>query len=170
MKITLPWWAYVLAALAVFAGGALALHDHDAHVRLEALYQQTLDTLGHRLDSLEAEGKAVDLRVVHDTIVLAKWETSYKTIHDTVLRNVHDTIAVIQFVHTADSTLKACTDLVSDCQARTKILTEQVAAVSAERDIYRKQAPTFLMRNEGAVCTATGVLGAVGGILLGKRL
>jgi hypothetical protein len=170
VKITLPWWAYLVAALAVFAGGALALRDHDAHVRLEALYQQTLDTLGHRLDSLQAEGKQIAIATHADTIRIEHWTPVYKTVHDTLLRNVHDTVEVLRFVQAADSTIKACSDLVSDCQARTRILTAQVAAVEAERDLWKKQAPGFLQRHEGAVCTATGILGAVGGFVLGKRL
>jgi hypothetical protein len=170
MKITLPWWAYVLAALAVFAGGVLALHDHDAHVRLEALYQQTLDTLGHRLDSLEAEGKQIAIETHTDTIRIEHWTPIYKTIRDTVLKNVHDTVAVVQFVHTADSTIAACTQLVSDCQARTRILTAQVAAVEAERDLWKKQAPGFLQRHEGLACGATGVAGLVIGFWGGKHL
>jgi hypothetical protein len=170
VKITLPWWAYVVAGLLVVSGGALALRDHDAHVRLEVLYQQTLDSLGRKDTALRDSLKTNAIVLHTDTIVLTRWETKYATLHDTVLRDVHDTVAVVQFVHTADSTIAACSVLVTDCQARTRILTEQVAAAEAERDLYRKEAPGFLQRHEVGVCSATGVVGFVVGVIAGHRL
>jgi hypothetical protein len=137
---------------------------------LAAQEADSLKALGHRSDSLSAEGKQLEIREVHDTVVLTRWKTQYAVRRDTVLLNLHDTVAVVRFVQAADSTIAACSVLVSDCQARAKVLEAQVAAVSAERDIYKRETPTFLQRQEPLVCSATGVVGLVVGFWGGRHL
>lgn len=73
-------------------------------------------------------------------------------------------------LNAADAAQKSCSLLVQDCEAQKAILRQELAATQDERDVYKRQTPTFLMRNEVSVCTATGVMGLVAGVIAGKHL
>lgn len=165
----LPWWWVALIGLASLGVAVDALQAHDAEVRRTALVQHSLDSTATVLDSLRARDAKLAQATHTDTLKLVQWRTRYDTVEKRVVLNVHDTVAVVQFVHAADSTIAACSQLVTDCQARTRLLTEQVVAVSAERDLWKRQAPNLIQRHVGLVSGAAGVVGLVAGVVLGKH-
>ncbi len=176
MKITLPWWAYAIAVIALLIGARVALAVHDADVRRTATLTDSL-RVAQRVELKLADSLVRYSKATHvDTVTVIVHQTAYRTLRDTVLK--HDTIPgappatpaqVKQAFAACDSTIAAQWALVTDCQAKTRILTEQIAAVSAERDLWRKQAPNLLQRHVGLVSGAAGVVGLVAGVVLGKH-
>lgn len=70
----------------------------------------------------------------------------------------------------ADAAQKSCSVLVLDCKAQLAIVKKELAATQDERDAFKQTQPTWLQRQEAPVCSAIGVAGIVGGIILGRKL
>lgn len=165
----LPSWAYGVLLAGLFIAGLFVGTIAQKNAVRAALLADSLKVV-HRSEAELRDSLARNGATMHqDTVVVIKWRTAYATQHDTVLKNVHDTIAVIRFVHTADSTIQACNQLVTDCQARTRILQAENAACTEEVHLWKAQAPNVWQRHEVAIVVTTDVLSAIAAAFVAKK-
>lgn len=89
----------------------------------------------HTADSLRADSLERIARV--DTVQLARWLTRYDTVRARF--DVHDTVEVIRFAATADSTIHSCRqsvmDLLSSCQAKDTVIADLRSMVTTLRAV-----------------------------------
>ncbi len=100
-----------------------------------------------------------DTVLVRDTIRLTRLVPALQVIHDTLLRHLTDTVLVRQFIEKADSTVQACTDLLSSCTLFRRQATATIAALEAKAAAIPAAAPRS--------CVATGALWTVLGAGVG---
>jgi hypothetical protein len=126
------YWGVGLAV--ILAGWVmLACHQRDQAIEQRGRAIERAMELDRQLASLATKHRADSARadllervVQHDTTTLTRWLTSYDTAR--IAFNVHDTVAVIRYVATADSTIKACKEAVSSlalsCAAKDTVITD----------------------------------------------
>jgi hypothetical protein len=162
--VSLKAWAIVvgIAFAILIALGAIERHAGAA----SAVFQHQRDSLQLVVSRTQREVDSIaKIRIivaVHDTV----WQTKYHVSHDTVLAHLTDTLVVKQFVTVADSTVAACTLDVHTCDQQRAVLTQELSAISAQRDLYKWQSPDLLQRHVGAVSGLSGAAGLVLGFWL----
>lgn len=115
-----------------------------------AIYKAENAALARYADSLRTAFRV-------DTVRLTKWQTEYRTQRDTLV--LTDTVAVKEFVHVADSTVKACTAAVTTCSR----------ALAAKDSLHEATSELWAKRLESATRehTEVKVRWAVIGLLFG---
>lgn len=101
-----PYLAIVLLAGALF----VACAERDQALREEGAMRERLADLTAKTKRDSVAGVLASSAVARDTIVLTKWLTKYDTVRHTL--NIHDTVAVVTYLNTVDSTMHACREAV----------------------------------------------------------
>jgi len=104
-----PIFLYGLAiAVALFFGAMLERHvlsRTDAETQLRPLIHTE---------------RTLDIRYVHDTVVLHDDIKRYNNARDQVLAHPTDPLVVQTYVHLADTVVAACTEVIQTCEERLK--------------------------------------------------
>jgi hypothetical protein len=107
----------------------------------------------HAIDSLQKVSRQRDTLYTADTVV--KWRTVVRaeTLLDTLLLSDTVTLTVREsvLVFAADSAIQACRSIVLSCEARVAVRDEFIAAISADRDQWRRRASPSLYQQGGTV-------------------
>lgn len=112
--------AIALLALAVFGFCRSRDNALKRAGAAEALTQVVRDSLRSNAQQI----RVWDTVYKRDTIRLARLVSRTDTLRDSVLLHLTDTVRVKEFVRTADSALKVCTETTNDC-AKFRTLAEQ---------------------------------------------
>jgi hypothetical protein len=117
-----PWLRYALVAALALLAGILFQRDRGktAAARTEIV-------------RLTHEKRVVDTLIAHDTLIFTRTLKVEVAAHDTVLKHLSDTVYVLRYIAAADSTIKACTLVVSDCARRAAIDDSIIAAMKRAR-------------------------------------
>lgn len=117
--------------------------------------------------ALERRAPIVRQEYIRDTVRVVKWATKYETLRDSIFRTdtlrARDTVFV-RVVASADSTIRACRDVVSSC-ARNLALADSLRSID-QRIIraYERARPSFVRRWSERLGWAAG------GYLVGRAL
>lgn len=152
-------WIVAVALLAAFAVAGYSC-SQERIAKLEQDRQVTRLTgevqgLARQLDSAAKAERRDSL------IYVTQWRTKYQILHDSVIRNIHDTVEVVRFVHVADSTILACQAVLTDCEQRAALLTRRVTIADSLTGLYKKGQPSFLQRHLGPVTLGALLAGFV---------
>lgn len=128
-----PTFVYVVASVLTIAGSWLAL-DRAKQRQIGALnaeiaaQEQTNADLRRAQDSLAKAYRT-------DTVRLTKIRRVTDSLTVTVDQWKHDTLKVVEYVHQADTTIKACTAALQTCEDRVRIA--QLGWANARAEIAR---------------------------------
>lgn len=100
------------------------------------------------LDSLAGETAKVDTIYVRDSVTVWRLKRATDTLTRTVDRWKHDTIKVVEYVERADSTIRACSQLVLTCEARVALRDSTIATQQRRWDTREKPRPPLLVWGE----------------------
>lgn len=117
---------------------------------------------------MAADAAALDSathRVARDTVRVRSVIAHYDTLRDTL--NIHDTVQVKVIVAKADSVVRACSDLVLSCVARSRIADSVIADLRLDNDVLRAARPTGLRKFWNDVKVP---LAFVGGVIVGVKV
>lgn len=158
--------ALLLVSLVLVSVGVTwaVMHDHAVAAAAVSRYQ------GAKADSAIAYWKvradSIQATETTDTVVLTRERPVYRTLHDTVLTHLTDTVLVKEFVRAADSTVNSCTRALKDCGALTAALRSELDASTLKVTALTHLQPTFLARHALVGMVLTGIAGAY----LGTRI
>ena len=129
---------YLLPLVIAFGGVGfyIAVRQHDHDVAARAVLAQMVGAKDREIDRLKARNAIAETRVLHDSVVVTRAVTKYQTLRDTM--RVSDTVWVRQFVAQADSTVHACTELLSSCAVFRVTADSTMKAQDAENEVLRK--------------------------------
>lgn len=124
----------VLATLAMLLvmGGIAAVAAHERAVGRQE--QQAADN-ARIIATDKGQVAKADTVFVAKTDTLTRYIARTTTLHDTVLKHLTDTVLVKEYVATADSTIRACSDVVLSCDTvraryRALVSADSVAALA----------------------------------------
>ena len=132
---------YAIYLVAIVLGLAI-YHEHNLRIAEEALAKHEIALLQTRDKVLADSAKQTRAIVTRDTIKLTKVVREYKTIHDTALMHLTDTVLVKEAFAKADTTIRACRVTVQDCTALNHILTLQLGVKDSEVVTLKKLLPS----------------------------
>lgn len=124
-------FALAFVALALVVGGAVALASYERGVG-RAQQQQ--------VDAAQAAHVAQIAVVKAETVLVARvdtftrWRTKLVPVRDMLLKHLTDTVLVKQYVRAADSTIRACSDVILSCdtvRARYRALVSKDSTLAA---------------------------------------
>lgn len=115
--------------------------------------------------TLMREARHVDSIYVTDTIRLTKWKTAYDTTRDTLLKHLTDTLRVVEYIHIADSTIAACSQVVLTCQVKVEQRDSIIQQQASQLKILRTPPRRFGLIPAPSRTLVFGI-GLVGGYLL----
>jgi hypothetical protein len=102
-----PAWFYGIVLAAAVAFGAWLSHEWAVRTAAEREIQMLRHSVVVR-DSI----------YVRDTLIFNRYLKAATTLHDSITLKIHDTLFVERLVAAQDSTIKACTVVIQDCNAR----------------------------------------------------
>lgn len=164
-----PTIYYLVLVLGVGAIGAYQYWAHEQQekgaLRLRiAQHEQTNADLRHVADSLAKVYRT-------DTVRLTRLKLKTDTLTATVDVWKHDTLKVVEYVHQADTTLRACTQALGTCEARVKVAEDGWA--NARSEISRIKAipkPGWIARHTAASVGVGATYGQDGKIAVGPTV
>lgn len=95
-----------------------------------------------RADSLADLADSLRHAVRKDTVVLWRVKKELDTLTVSVDRWKHDTVKVVQYVQKTDSAIRACTAVISTCQAQLLVADQRLTEQKLQTELYRKQLPS----------------------------
>jgi hypothetical protein len=159
MIVLLKYWHW-LAIAGLLAFGVTEWELHNAAKVREGIAIERARVADSTLRVLKPQLARTDTILVRDTVRLSTLVPRLQVIHDTLLQHLTDTVLVKQFIEKADSTVKACTDLMSSCAVFRQQATATIQAL--ESKVAAIQPPRSCV-STGAVWTVLGVgVGFVG--------
>jgi hypothetical protein len=130
----------ILVALALIGGGYVLWKDREHQRQIGAITAQL-----HQADSALAvwQERADSLAQAYhiDTVRLTYYRSKVDTLSVDVERWKRDTIQVVRYVALADSTVKACTLALHDCEARVGAVQHALDASQTEVRLLKLQVP-----------------------------
>lgn len=127
----------------------------DATIRTQDSTLAVLRKSVHRVDSLYV--------VQVDTLWRRK--AVYDTIRDTLLKHLTDTLKVVEYIHAADSTIQACSQVVLTCQLKVSQRDSIILQQTAQLRLLRTPPRLFGLIPAPSRSLVFGI-GLVGGYLL----
>ena len=121
----------VVAVLAGLLVGGIGLAVHERNVGRDQQRAADLPKAAHVAAHAVAKAETV---YVAKTDTFTIWRTKLATVRDTVLKHLTDTVLVRQYVATADSTIRACSDVILSCdtvRARYRALVAKDSTLAA---------------------------------------
>lgn len=152
MIALLKWWRE-FALVALLAALLYAWHAHNLALIGQGKAIERARVADSALAVLRPALARTDTVLIRDTVRLTRLTTTLQTIHDTVLTHLTDTVLVKQYITTADSTVRACTDLLGSCT----IFRRQALATIAALEVKVAAVPIAVPRS----CVSTGAVSAL---------
>lgn len=162
--IALRFWREGVIALA-FLFLVQQCHARDKAIEERGRWQERARVADSVLKIAERRINVTATKILVDTVRVRHTVERVTTLRDTVLQHLTDTVTIKEFVRAADSTVRACSELTTDCAEFRKFAIQKFQADSVKLAAVR---PIVQSRS----CTATAVtgiiLGAAGGALVVK--
>jgi len=130
--------------------------------RAEVLYRQADSTL----KAVKPQLARVDTLLQRDTVKVRVAIDRVVTLRDTLLRRLTDTVTVREYITRTDSALAACSELSRDCAAFRLYARQTIDAL----ELKVKSQPAFVARSCTMPSLLSGILGATGGVVLGRTV
>lgn len=141
MKQIRSWIALGALVLAAVVG-------YTAVVQARAKLDRKRAVLEDTLDSLARQTAKVDTIYVRDSVTVWRLKRATDTLTVTVHQWKHDTVKVVEYVERADSTIRACSQLVLTCEARVALRDSTIATQQRRWDTREKPRPPLLVWGE----------------------
>lgn len=122
-----------MAALAL--GLMAACHARDNALKAEGIAVERYRVADSTLRVVTPQLARVDTLLVRDTVTVRTAVNRVRTLRDTLLVHLTDTVLVKQFVTRADSAAAACVELVTDCSAFRAFATQKIAALESKLNV-----------------------------------
>ena len=158
IALLLRYWHWV-AIVALVAFGWAEWTAHNRALVREGQAQERARVADSALAVLRPQLARTDTILVRDTVRLTKLLPALQVIHDTLLQHLTDTVKVREYIEKADSTVRACTDLMSSCAVFRSQATATIAALEAKV----RAVPVAQPRS----CVSTGAVSGLVGVGLG---
>lgn len=140
----------ILAGVAVLL--VIASYLTWAHaIRESALRDLKISQLSQKVDSLRADSGRLEIKYLHDTLVLRKSFARTDTLRDTLLATFTDTVykdrIVREFVAAESAEKKACSIVVATCEQRAVNAEKRAAASDSLYQQERQKTPSLWKRS-----------------------
>jgi len=160
--LTLHVVGYGLASGVILGAGAYALSQHDGRIRAEDKAQAAIDrdTLRTRLmqDAIDRAAAKIDTVIVATKSIIQPT----KIFIDSAAKHITDTVLVRAALAKADSTVKACTELLQTCGDFKKMATDSMRVLGillrqSDQRALKVFAPQAERRFSWGIQAGTGV-------------
>lgn len=158
-----PWWAWVVAGLALVGSGYWFCSIRDA--KRAAFDAATLEGYKHTIEALQAQSAKLDTVYLRDTLTLTKWRNNWDALaaqwreesageRDTI--TLRDTITVERLIATADTTIRACTQALRTCESQQAVLRSLITVDSSTIRALSRDLSRAKIRNRIACAAGPG--------------
>lgn len=135
-------WNFRVGLALVLVGGWQVVR---AHLRSDGALQAELHAAQDRYAALEEMGRHIDTVYHTDTLRFDAFRGKYAALRDSVMRSDGrvDTLFVPTLVQAADSTIAACTAVISTCEDKQANLWSQIGNLRTQLKLEQKRRPGF---------------------------
>lgn len=165
IPLLVKFWQPALIVL-LLGVGVQQCHARDSALQEKGRALERVRVADSTLRHLKPVLARAETLILRDTLRVRVAVDRVVTLRDTVLKHLTDTVLVRTFVERADSTVRACNDLVSDCQ-RFRVTANATIAALTEKV---KALPVASQRSCAVPSLSSAVVGAVIGGVTGVYL
>lgn len=163
MPVLRFWKEALIAALLLTAVGMC--HARDNALKAKGAAEERIKRADSVLVVLRQQKARIDTQFIHDTLRFTKWKDSVRTMTVSVDKWKHDTLEVVRYVERTDSVITSCADAIHSCELRVRNLEDQLVQ-------ERSKQPALTVVSKRSCLPSnvvSGALGALGGVLVGRK-